>query len=119
LDGIDNGWKPRCVVSVSISHAPEGRPHHLLLGLADEQANTRQIVGMAQQVIHGEAEVHLAGKLRLEFFRLRIHHDKAAQLQVIEEQIYKEIFSAYFQPILSDDEGKANTQLQEEISQMR
>jgi hypothetical protein len=51
--------------------------------------------------------------------RIQIHDDKAAQLQVIEEKIDKEITSTHFQPILAGDECKANTQLHEEISQMR
>ena len=75
---------------------------------------------MAEQVVDGsEVEIHLAGKLRLECFRLQIDDDKAAQLQVIEEKIDEEITSAHFQSILTGDEGKANTQFQQEISQMR
>ena len=91
----------------------------LVLGLADDQANTRPIIGMAEQVIDGgEVEIHLADKLRLEFFRLQIHDDKAAQFQVIEEKIDKEITSAHFQAILAGNECKADAQLQQEVSQV-
>jgi len=84
----------------------------LVFSLADDQANTRSIIGMPEQVIDGcQVEIHLASKLRLEFFRFQFHDDKAAQLQVIEEKIDKEITSTHFEAILAGDECKADAQL--------
>ena len=49
-------------------------------------------------VVHGgEIEIHLARKLRLERLHLQIHHHEAAQPQMVEQQVEREILAAHFE----------------------
>ena len=90
-----------------------------VLRFAENETDTRLIVGMAQHVIDSrEVEVHLARVLRFELAHLQIDHDEASELQVVKEQIELEILSSDFKRNLAPDEGEADAQLDEKLAQM-
>ena len=87
-----------------------------ILGLAENQADARLVVGVPKQVVNGgEIEVHLAGVFRFERPSLQIDDAEAAQLEVVEEQIELEVFAPDFERILATDEGEAGAQFQQEL----
>jgi hypothetical protein len=90
--------------------------HHAVLGLAQDQADARPVVGMAQQIVHRrEVEIHLPGVLGGELAHLEVDGDEAAELEVIEEQVDVEIVVSNHQVNAPADESEARTQLHQEL----
>src|SRR5947209_8322943 len=74
---------------------------------------------MAQQVIHrGQIEVHLPRILRRERAHLQVDNDKAAQFQVVEQQVQIEILRSDSERVLAPDKGEARPHFQQEFAQM-
>lgn len=75
---------------------------------------------MAQQIVHRcQVKVHLTRELRHKLRHLQVYDHKAAQAQVIEQQINLIVLAADFQMILTAYEGKACSHFQQETLQMR
>jgi hypothetical protein len=69
---------------------------------------------MSELVVdRGEIEVHLAGKLRLEFLNLKFDDNEAAQPEVVEEQVQIIVLAADLKVILTADEGEALSKFQD------
>src|ERR1035437_4301932 len=94
--------------------------HNSALRFAQDEANTRLVVGMAKHVIDGgEVEVHLAGILRLKCAHPQVDNDEASELQVVEEQVKPEILSSNIKRHLAPDEGETHAEFDEELAQVR
>src|SRR6266436_1136164 len=84
---------------------------------AKDEAQTRLVFRPPQEIVHsGQIKVHFASEFRLEFFDLKIDHDVAAQSQMIEKQIEKEVLVTDFEVILPSNEREAFPKLQHEIA---
>ncbi len=110
-------------IRVSHSATPMGRSKprraystiSFVLRAAEQQSDGRLVVRMAKQVVHGgEVHVHLADEAGVEGDGLEFHHDVAAELQMVEEQIEIEVWSPDLQMDLSADEGEARAEFQQE-----
>ncbi|EXI65072.1 MAG: hypothetical protein AW07_04749 [Candidatus Accumulibacter sp. SK-11] len=87
--------------------------------LAQHQANGGGIAGMPQAVIdHVAIEIDLARVLGLEGATLEVDQHITAQRQVAEEPVDVRIVPVQVQVVLASDEGKALSQLEQELLQM-
>ncbi len=67
----------------------------MVLGLAEDKADTGLVVGMAQQVVdRREIEIHLAGELGLEGNNLEIYYQITSQFKVIKEEVDAKFFAS-------------------------
>ena len=83
--------------------------------LAEDHADGGSVGLVAELVIdNAQIEVHLAGVFGFEFAFLQVDHDKAAQLQVVEQQVDEEFVLADFQAKLPADESEASAELKQE-----
>ena len=74
---------------------------------------------MLQVIVDGgKIEIHFTGELRLEVFDFKIDDDEAAQMEMIEKQVEKEVLVANFERILTANERKTLAKFQEEIPQL-
>ncbi len=56
--------------------------------LAEQQADARLVVGVAELSVHGRViKIHLAGEFGLEGLHLEVDDDVAAEAQVIKKQV--------------------------------
>lgn len=77
-------------------------------GLAEDESDGGGIVGVAQEVIHGGTiEVHLPGILGFELACFEVHHDEAAEVQAVKQEVEVEVPFADLQPELAAYEGEA------------
>jgi hypothetical protein len=73
---------------------------------------------VAYQVIDGgEVEIELADVLWPKGRILEFDHHVAVQAGVIEQQVDEELVAFHFQAVLTSDERKADTELDQEVSQ--
>ncbi|MPN57039.1 hypothetical protein SDC9_204733 [bioreactor metagenome] len=71
---------------------------------------------MAELVIHDRAvKVHFPGILRFEVALFEVHGNKAAEVQMVKEEIEEEFLITYFDPVLAADEGKATPKFEQEF----
>src|SRR4051812_36347421 len=74
---------------------------------------------MPQHVIYcGEVKVHFAGVFRLELACLEFDHHKAADSEIVEQQVKPEIGAADFKRILATDERESLPEFQQKLSKM-
>ena len=93
--------------------------HDAVLGFAEDEADARTVIGMAQDIVNGgQVEIHFPGVLGLEARHLEIDDAEASKLQVVEEQVELEIFSPDFEWNLAADEGEADTQFDQELAEV-
>ena len=93
--------------------------NQLLLGFAEDQADARLVGRVLQEIVDdGQVEVHLAGILRFERPGFQIDNDKAAQLDVVEQQIDAVFLALDFQRILAAEKREADSKLQQELLQV-
>ena len=75
---------------------------------------------MPKTVVHGgEVEVHLAGGFGREVARFQVHHEEAAEMQVVKEKVEVEVLPADFEMHLPTDEGKAGAEFEEKFFDVR
>lgn len=91
--------------------------HRFVLALAQDDADGRLIVEMAHQIVHcRQVELHLPSVPRTELFHLEINDDKAAQLQVVEEEINEELVAHHLKAILAAHKSEADAKFQKELT---
>ena len=72
---------------------------------------------MTEQVVdRREVEVHLARELGLEWYRFQVDYHERPEFEVVKEEIDVEIAATDLQVHLAADEGKADTEFQEELA---
>jgi hypothetical protein len=93
--------------------------HDAILGFAEDEADARTVIGMAQDIVNGgQVEVHFPGVLGLEARHLEIDDAEASKLQVVEEQVELEIFSPDFERNLAAHKGEADSQFDQELAEV-
>lgn len=91
----------------------------LVFALAQDDADTRRVVGVAKlRIDRREVEIHLAGKFRSEVLDFQFDDDEATQPQMIEKQVEIIILAAHLKMVLAADEGEALAQLEDQRAQM-
>ena len=64
----------------------------LVFGFAEKEANAGLIVGVFKLSVNsGEIKIHLASKLRLEGFNLKVNDNETAKFEMIKKQINVEV----------------------------
>jgi len=87
--------------------------------LAENEPDAPLVVGMTEHVVgSGKIEVHLAGVFWLERPHFKVNDDKAAKLEVIEEQIELEILSSNLKRNLAPDERKSYAEFDQKLPQV-
>ena len=84
--------------------------------LATVLAEAREYARAAQD--RREIKVHFAGIFGFEWRRLQVDNDKAAQLQVVKEQVDPEVFASDFERIMASNERESDTKFQQELPDM-
>lgn len=120
-----DGWQTAFEFFGKLFQMPEfgdahGRAHvaervfdnQLLFRFAENQADAGLVGGVLEKIVYRrEVEVHFAGVLRFERAALKVDHDEAAKLEVVEEKVQLVAFTRNVKRVLAADKGKADTQL--------
>ncbi len=62
----------------------------------------------------GKIKIHFARKLRFKLLNFQIDHHKAAQTQMVKQQVEIKVLATHIQAILAADKGKTLTQFQDQ-----
>ena len=91
----------------------------LVACLAQNQADRRLVIRMAEQIIdYRQVKIDLAGKLGLKGNHLDVDDDVRPKLQVIEQQVDVKVVAADFEVHLAADEGESDAEFEKEITNM-
>ena len=90
--------------------------HHLVLALAQQQADGGRVLRVLDLGVHGgEIEAQLAQVFGFELAALELDHHIAAQFEVIEQQVDEELVAAHVQQHLPAHECKTGSQFQQKL----